>query len=316
MLLCESESRSRLNARIALWIAIPLLFFACSTTLPQDPKPDTLAEQALCDLETASGICFHLIGHRGAAAYAPENTLASVEKAVALGTLEVEIDVQLSKDGVVMLFHDGTLDEKTNLTGPVREHTAAVLLEADIGSWFDKVHPESEERFAGTPLDRFEDLLSEFGDRIYYHVELKSLEPELPGLVVEALERHNLIRRATITSFDVAQLERTRLLSPRSPTCWLLRSRLPKDALLGEALLIEQTEMLERAKRAGFQMVGIRANRLSPEILALARAQGLGIRAFGIKNDADMERVLALAADGMTTNWPDRLRARLESQRP
>ena len=70
---------------------------------------------------------FRVIAHRGASAYAPENTLPAFERALELGASEVELDVQLSRDGALVLFHDRTLDGKTNLSGAVRDHTADAL---------------------------------------------------------------------------------------------------------------------------------------------------------------------------------------------
>ena len=89
---------------------------------------------------------FHVIAHRGASAEAPENTLPAFERALALGVVEVELDVQLSRDGVPVLFHDRTLDEKTPLRGPVRDHSAQELTRADVGSWFDRARPGSGRR--------------------------------------------------------------------------------------------------------------------------------------------------------------------------
>ena len=76
---------------------------------------------------------FHIIAHRGASALAPENSLPAFLIAREQGAFEVELDVQLTRDDVVMLFHDATLDEKTRLTGSVRVYTAAELRETDIG---------------------------------------------------------------------------------------------------------------------------------------------------------------------------------------
>ncbi len=84
---------------------------------------------------------FRVIAHRGASAYAPENTLPAFERALEVGAAEVELDVQLSRDDVLVLFHDRTLDRKTNLTGRVRDHAADALRGADIGSWFDDQRP-------------------------------------------------------------------------------------------------------------------------------------------------------------------------------
>ena len=85
----------------------------------------------LCDIAARP-----VIGHRGAAAYAPENTLASLQLAPTLGAEAVEFDVRASSDGVAMVFHDPTLDRTTNLTGPVGARSAAELAAADAGYHF------------------------------------------------------------------------------------------------------------------------------------------------------------------------------------
>ena len=106
---------------------------------------------------------FHIIAHRGASAQAPENTLAAFERARESGAFEVELDVMLSADDVLVLFHDATLDLKTNLSGRVRDYPAAEVLEAEIGSWFDETHPGVEPRYAGTTLTTLSELFGRFG---------------------------------------------------------------------------------------------------------------------------------------------------------
>ena len=76
---------------------------------------------------------FHVIAHRGASAYAPENTLPAFLIARELGAYEVELDVMLSSDDVVMLFHDKEMDEKTNRTGVARDYTAEVEIAERCG---------------------------------------------------------------------------------------------------------------------------------------------------------------------------------------
>lgn len=78
-----------------------------------------------------------LIGHRGAAALAPENTLASIRAAAAAGVAWIEIDAKLARDGVPVLMHDDTLDRTTNRTGPAAALTSAELGTLDAGGWFD-----------------------------------------------------------------------------------------------------------------------------------------------------------------------------------
>src|SRR5215213_901611 len=76
-----------------------------------------------------------IVGHRGAMGYAPENTLASFERAVALGVDAVECDVHLSADGVPVVIHDHTLDRTTDGHGLVADHTLAQLKALDAGAW-------------------------------------------------------------------------------------------------------------------------------------------------------------------------------------
>ena len=78
----------------------------------------------------------HIIGHRGCAGYAPENTLEAIHTAADMGVSWIECDVKLTKDDIPITFHDDTLDRTTNGTGAVRDKTLAEIKELDAGSWF------------------------------------------------------------------------------------------------------------------------------------------------------------------------------------
>lgn len=131
-----------------------------------------------------------------------------------LGAVEIELDVQLTRDERVVLFHDATLDRKTERTGRVRDHSLAELRTVDIGAWFDDSHPDIETRFAGTRLDSLESLFAEMGRELFYHVELKDAEPELPARTLSLIDRFGLRDRVVVTSFRFEQVERVRRLAP------------------------------------------------------------------------------------------------------
>jgi len=76
--------------------------------------------------------------HRGASAYAPENTMSSFKKAFQLGSNGIELDLQKTKDGKIVIFHDKEIDKKSNGTGKISDYTYNELLEFDFGSWFGK----------------------------------------------------------------------------------------------------------------------------------------------------------------------------------
>jgi len=94
-----------------------------------------------------------VIGHRGAAGHAPENTLASIATAAALGATWVEFDVKLTRDGVAVLFHDDALERTTNGTGKVADTTLAEIKALDAGGWYQK-------RFAGEAVPTLEEAMA------------------------------------------------------------------------------------------------------------------------------------------------------------
>lgn len=244
---------------------------------------------------------FRVIAHRGASAHAPENTLPAFRRAVELGAEEVELDVQLSADDRLVLFHDDTLDAKTDLAGPVRAHTAGALRRANIGAWFDRTHPDSAARFDPTPLATLQELLAAFGRRLHYHVEIKSGEAALPPLLLETIERYGLGDRVTITSFHWEALERIRSLAPTIRVGSLVGAA--NDAALHTAV--------ERAAQAGFAQVALPARALSAELVARAHAHGLEIRVWGVADLEDARRAIELGSNGLTTDWPERVLALL-----
>src|SRR5262249_55863317 len=125
--------------------------------------------------------------HRGGAALAPENTLAAFEKAAALGADGLEMDVQFSRDGVVVVHHDRTLDRTTVLRGPVADRTARELAAASV------------------PI--LADVLARHGDmRII--VELKVNAAELADAVVDVVRGAGAVDRVCIGSFGRRALRR------------------------------------------------------------------------------------------------------------
>ncbi len=238
-----------------------------------------------------------VIGHRGCAGHAPENTLPAFAKALELGTSEVELDVQLSRDGVLVLFHDQALEKKTALRGRIADHPATILLATDIGSWFDAAHPGLSERYAGTTLTTLPELFGRYGRRLYYHVEIKSEEPELPGRILELVRGEGLADRVTMTSFLFEQIARVRAQDAAIPTTWLVDDA--SEAALAQAAAVPLSG------------VALRAEQITPAWVLRGRAQGLDVRAWGVSSPELMERALAAGASGMTIDWPELLIERL-----
>lgn len=114
--------------------------------------------------------------HRGASAVCPENTMAAFRKGLELGATGIETDVQMTKDGGIVLIHDETLNRTTSGTGYVKDHSLAELLEVDAGSWFG---PE----FKDERLPLLEDLLDLLQGRdTILNIELKNGTFLYPGM--------------------------------------------------------------------------------------------------------------------------------------
>lgn len=164
-----------------------------------------------------------LMGHRGAAAHAPENTLAGLRKARALGLGWVEVDAQLSGDGVPLLMHDDTLHRTTGDRRRIAEVAATEVCALDAGSWFDPV-------FAEETVPSLEVAAAEFGRLgLMANIEIKPS----PGLAREtAVETVALLRRVwpsdlgppLFSSFHQEALEEAQRLWPEAPRGYLMRN--------------------------------------------------------------------------------------------
>ena len=109
---------------------------------------------------------FLIVGHRGAAARAPENTAASLTAGLSAGADQLEIDAGLTRDGRVVLLHDLTLDRTTNGRGPLRAKDWAQVRKLDAGAWFSR-------RFDGEPPIDLDDALAMVRARLPLIVEIK-----------------------------------------------------------------------------------------------------------------------------------------------
>ncbi|MGG1519620.1 glycerophosphodiester phosphodiesterase family protein [Paenibacillus oryzisoli] len=145
-----------------------------------------------------------IAGHRGFKSAYPENTLLSFKEALALGVGMLEFDLRLTKDGVVVVLHDETVDRTTNGTGPVGEYTLDELQNLDAGGWFDKA-------YAGLQvptLDELCELLSDYPE-LLLNVEIKPSRTarEVTDQAIMTLEKFGHLSRCVFTSFDAAVLD-------------------------------------------------------------------------------------------------------------
>jgi glycerophosphoryl diester phosphodiesterase len=164
-----------------------------------------------------------IIGHRGMSGLAPENTLASFDKALECGLNWVEFDVRLSKDYQLMCIHDSRIERTTNQIGLVREYTASELNKMDAGSWFDSAFSQ---QFVPS-LQQVVDHLADSG--IQMNIEIKTPNPpstqrliKLSKVLIKFLDSWpNTLPQPIISCFDWTVLNRIRVKNPEIPLGFL-----------------------------------------------------------------------------------------------
>jgi len=238
---------------------------------------------------------FRIIAHRGASAYAPENTEPAFRLAAEMGVVEVELDAQLTTDGEIALCHDRDLSRYGHGPRVVEEMSWPELCTLDMGAWF------SPHLYGGVRMIRLDDLFAAYGDRLIYHVEIKGAAPDLPAAVHAAILRHGLAERCFVTSFSSNSLAAMRAIDEHMRLGWLVHE--VDHAALELARDLRLFQLCPAAAMVTRDQV-TQARAVAPEV----RAWGLsGQTAHGERGEvmALIQRVLAVGCDGMTINWPD-----------
>lgn len=231
-----------------------------------------------------------IYAHRGASGVCPENTMAAFAKAIEMGAHGIETDVQMSKDGVLVLCHDERLERTTDGRGLLAEHTWEELRRLDAGSWFAP-------SFAGERLPRLEDLLALVaGTKLLLNLELKSgvvLYPGIEAKVVALIKDYGLRGRVLISSFNHFSLVEVKRLDPEIETGILYMEGLVDPWLYARHIGADALHPL---------FYGVR-----PEIVAGAHAAGLRVNAWTVDEPAQAKALIQAGVDGLITNHPDRL---------
>lgn len=224
--------------------------------------------------------------HRGASAYAPENTLISFEKGLELGANGIELDLQKTKDGKIVIFHDDIIDNKSDGKGKISYYTYDELLKLDFGKWFD-------EKYSGEPIMLFEDFCKKFLNKdITFAIELKAKEIEKQTLdIINKYETHDNIY---ISSFHFEFLENIRKIDKNIKISWLIVEEINEENI-AKLLKINGNQICPKAEHVTHIQI------------ELAKEAGLGVRLWGVKNEEIMEKVYKLDIEGMTVNFPDKL---------
>ena len=221
-----------------------------------------------------------VFAHRGGSKIGPENTFTAFDRGLSVGADGLELDVHLSRDGIVVVHHDACLDRTTRGRGLLKERTAAELAELNVPA--------------------LRDVLARY-PAIGIIIELKERGTELARAVVDDVRRANAIGRVCLGSFSVTALRAARAAAPRLMTsgarfevrmalyrswCGLSPGRVPY-----QAFQVPETSGRTRV--------------VSPRFVELAHQSGIAVQVWTVDEPEDIRRLLDWGVDGIISDRPD-----------
>jgi glycerophosphoryl diester phosphodiesterase len=243
-----------------------------------------------------------VIGHRGAPAYAPDNTLPGFDLAFQMGADGIELDVVLTADGVPVVFHP-EMDSQHPTHGykTLKGLTLAQVKQIDVGGWFG-----DGKRFRGEKIPTLAEVFELVNKRGIVNVEIKDWTLANNGIeekIVAVLESAGMQNQVILSSFSPIRLQRVMKIAPRYPRGLIYSATLPPPIT-----------------RAWFRSIA-KPHALHPhysivtrEYVAWARAKGYAINTWHTMEPDEIRRQIALGVDSIMSNAPDVLRKVVDEQ--
>lgn len=253
------------------------------------------------------------VAHRGASGHAPEHTLAAYELGEQMKGDFIEVDLQMTEDGVLIAMHDEKVDRTTDGSGFVKEMTLAEIKQLDAGSWFNEAYPDkAQPEYAGLTVPTLEEVIEEFGRGSRYYIETKApnVYPEMQEELLRILYKHKLIgsneasSKVLVQSFSADSLLEIHELDPEIPLIQLISYSEPATITDQEISAIKEYAL----------GIGTSYTRIDKEYVKKIRENDLLIHPYLVNSKSEMERLLDWGVTGMFTNFPDRLDEVLKSR--
>lgn len=222
--------------------------------------------------------------HRGASEYYPENTISSFAAGIDMGANGIETDVQRTKDGIIVIYHDDSTKEKIGFEGSIADYTWEELRAARVRN---NAYGRED------CLVTFEDFLKYFGWRdLTFAIELKVLG--VAKDTIDLLKKYGVYKKAIITSFYYDALIEAR--------------EYDKEIRLGWLYVNHTADTMKKLLAIDAYQACPMAEKITPEILDEIYANGLECRTWGITDTKIMKRAVDMGVNGgMTVNFPDKL---------
>lgn len=220
-----------------------------------------------------------ITAHRGYSAMAPENTLPAIGLAIEHGADYIEIDVQKTKDEVLVLFHDRTLKRMAGINKKISDLTYDELSTIDLGSTYDDL-------FEGTTIATLEEALLLTKGQVKLNIELKSSEEDLGRLVVEMVESHGMLEDIVITAADYEAIKRVKEYDDEIVTGYIT------SALYGDVSEMEYADVFS-----------LQSSFITADLVEDIHRHGKLVFAWTVNNLNEMKRLMELGVDNIITDY-------------
>ena len=263
------------------------------------------------DAQTFSTSTPLIIGHRGASALAPENTLVAFERALADGADGVEFDVRLARDRVPVVIHDATLRRTLLRDGLVADLTSAELRHASAGLWFVHKHPDKADHdFATAHVPTLDETLQLVGPRsAAVYIEMKCEAPAeyapLAAAVVAHVRRHELVERAVVKCFAHDAIREVKRIAPDIRTAALFDRTLSRPH-------ITRRKIVALAAACGADEISLHRSLARPTVVEAALRHGFAVVTWTVDDPGWLARARGWGLRAVITNNPAAMRAALE----
>jgi glycerophosphoryl diester phosphodiesterase len=240
-----------------------------------------------------------VFAHRGGSGLAPENTIAAFDRGLAVGADGLELDVRLSRDGVVVVHHDRTVDRTTNARGIVGSFTADELAAVDA-AWHFGAGDARPYRGCGLGVPTLATVLTRYRDHRII-IELKENTVALARAVVQAVRAAGAVERVCLGSSRRRALRAARAAEPRVAT---------SAAREEVRWALYRSWIRWPAPRAGYDGYQVpewagRTRVVSPRFVEAAHRAGLAVQVWTVDSETDARRLLSWGVDGLITDRPD-----------
>ena len=244
-----------------------------------------------------------IIGHRGASAVAPENTIAAFREAIAVGADGIEFDVRLTRDGIPVVIHDSTLRRTGGLPERVADLTQSEIATFDVGSWFARKKDLPPGTFAGETVPTLTELFTLFQSNNWtMYLEMKCDSPAEYAPLVEAccslIDDHSLKDRVMIECFQLPALRIVREIDSDIKTVVLFEPSISNPSVLSDQRIIN------KATDVGAVALALHHRLARKGLVEKAKGAGMHVAVWTVDDRAWIERARTISIDALITNDP------------